>query len=166
MMSRLQQHQQPHKEGLALCHRVTLDSVAHPRVPVRTPTVHWCPTGKAVGGPHQAPQDDHRQTTTRHRQGLEANVLSATSAATHLESYKLCRFCLPDVTLTVKTSHRNFVSCEERGVAGMRSHFGCFLWTRQFFHQVALIALSVQRDFRRWNVVIPCNHISDFFRGS
>ena len=29
MMSRLQQHQQPHKEGLALCHRVILDSVAH-----------------------------------------------------------------------------------------------------------------------------------------
>ena len=29
MMSRLQHHQQPHGEGLALFHRVTLDSVAH-----------------------------------------------------------------------------------------------------------------------------------------
>ena len=61
IVSRLQQHQQPHKEGLALCHRVTLESVAHWCVPARTPTVHRCPKGKAVGGPTQAPRDDHPQ---------------------------------------------------------------------------------------------------------
>ena len=69
MMSRLQQHQQP-QSGLALCPRVILDSVAHWWVPARTPTVHRCSKGKAVGGPTQPPQDNHRQTTTRQRQDL------------------------------------------------------------------------------------------------
>ena len=32
-------------------------------VPARTPTVHRCPTRKAVGGEKQAPRDDSRQTT-------------------------------------------------------------------------------------------------------
>ena len=70
VVSRLQQDQQPHKEGLALRHRVTLDSEAHQFVLARTPTVHLCPTGKAVGGPQPAPRDDHRQTTTRHGDAL------------------------------------------------------------------------------------------------
>ena len=39
--SRLQAHQQPHQEGLALCLRVILDSGA-PVGPGRTPTVHRC----------------------------------------------------------------------------------------------------------------------------
>ena len=48
MMPRLQQ---PHQEGLALCHRVILDSVAHRWVPARTPTVRQPPRRIAVGGP-------------------------------------------------------------------------------------------------------------------
>ena len=62
--SRLQRKQQ----GLALCHRVTLDSVAHPvglgmdthgtAVPLRR---------KAVGGPTATPRDDPRQTTREQR---------------------------------------------------------------------------------------------------
>ena len=43
--SRLQQHQQPHQEGLAQYHRVTLDSVAHQWLPGRISMVHRCPTG-------------------------------------------------------------------------------------------------------------------------
>ena len=40
--------------------------------PGRTPTVHRCPKGKAVGGPQQTTSDNERQTTT----SLETNVLS------------------------------------------------------------------------------------------
>ena len=47
---------------LTLCHRVTLDSAAHWWVPARTPTVHRCPKGKALGGPTQASQ---RRTTDK-----------------------------------------------------------------------------------------------------
>ena len=52
MMSRLQQHQQPHKEGLALCHRVILDFCG-PLVGPGKDT-HGTPEPlrrKAVGGP-------------------------------------------------------------------------------------------------------------------
>ena len=83
MMSRLQQHQQPHKEGSALCHRVTLDSV----VPARTDTVHRCPTGKAVGGPQQAPQRRPPTNDNKTQTSLLTNVLSATGVIIHLESY-------------------------------------------------------------------------------
>ena len=86
-MSRLQQHQQPHKEGLALCHRVTLDFVAHWWVPARTPTVHGCPTGKAVGGPQQAPQRRPPTNNNKTQTSLEPNVFSATGVIIHLESY-------------------------------------------------------------------------------
>ena len=85
-MSRLQQDQ-PHKEGLALRHRVTLDSEAHQWVLARTPTVHRCRTGKAVGGPQPAPRDDHRQTTTRQRQVLSHTCFQG--VVKHLESYNL-----------------------------------------------------------------------------
>ena len=85
IMSRLHQHQQPHQEGLALCHRVTLDSVAHPWVPTRTPTVHRYPKGKALGGPTPAPRNDDRQTTARQRQVSSSNVLSETGVVIHLE---------------------------------------------------------------------------------
>ena len=37
------------RQGLALCHRVTLESVAHWWVPARTPTVHWCPDREGCG---------------------------------------------------------------------------------------------------------------------
>ena len=70
MMSRLQQHQQP-QSGLALCLRVILDSVGKLVGPSNdTHTVHWCPKGKAVGGPTPPPQDDSRKTTTRQRRAL------------------------------------------------------------------------------------------------
>ena len=56
--SRLQQHQQPDKKGLTLCLDASLGMVQ-----ARTPTVHRCPKGNAVGGPKRPPQDNHRQTT-------------------------------------------------------------------------------------------------------
>ena len=40
-----------HNKGLALCLRVTLDSVAHRWVPARTPTVHRCPKREGRGWP-------------------------------------------------------------------------------------------------------------------
>ena len=86
-MSRLQEHQQPHQEGLALCHRVTLDSMAHRWVLARTPTVHRCPTGKAVGGPQPVPRDNSRQTTTRQRQALSPTCDTTPGVIIHLESY-------------------------------------------------------------------------------
>ena len=87
MMSRLQAYQQPHQEGLALCHRVTLDSAAHWGVPARTPTVHRCPKGKALGGPTQASQRRPPTNDNTTRTSLKTNVLSSASADTHLESY-------------------------------------------------------------------------------
>ena len=74
-----------HTEGLALCHRVTLDSVAHRWVPARTPAVHQCPQGKAVGGPTQAPRVDHRQHDTD--KVLRQLCFKETGVDTHLESY-------------------------------------------------------------------------------
>ena len=70
--SRFQRTQQ----GLALCHRVTLDSVAHWWVPARTPTVPRCLYG---GRPWVARQQLHVTTHDKrqqNRQGLETNVLS------------------------------------------------------------------------------------------
>ena len=64
MMSRLQAHRQPHQEGLALCHRVTLDSVAHQWVPKRTQTVHRCPNREGRG----CPATTSTKTTTDKRQ--------------------------------------------------------------------------------------------------
>ena len=67
--------------------------------PGRTPTVHRCPKGKAVGGPQLVP----RQTTDRQTTSLETNVLSASrrqdkravqqpGADSHLESYSPLSF--------------------------------------------------------------------------
>ena len=80
MVSRLQAHQQP-QNLLALCHRVTLDSVAHPRCTVGVPQGHprytGAQTGKAVGGKTQPPRrrpttNDHKTllSATRHRHAL------------------------------------------------------------------------------------------------
>ena len=55
---------------MALCHRVTLDSVAHRWVPARTTTVHRCPTGKAWVARSKSREIDSRQTTARQRQTL------------------------------------------------------------------------------------------------
>ena len=87
MMSRLQ-HQQPHKEGLALCPRVILDSVAHCWVSARTPTVHQCLHG---GRPWVARHKLH-ETTTDKRQHDKDKVLrqmcfQETGVDTHLQSY-------------------------------------------------------------------------------
>ena len=58
------------RTGLALCHRVTLDSVAHWWVPARTPTVHQCLYGReAVGGPRHSSTRHHQQ---RQDQGYHA----------------------------------------------------------------------------------------------
>ena len=57
--------QQPQK-GFALCPDATLGIKAHRWVPARTPTVHRCPSGKAVGGP--TARSTVRQTCTTKRQ--------------------------------------------------------------------------------------------------
>ena len=70
--SRLQRKQQ----GLALCHRVTLDSVAHRWVLARTPTVQRYLYG---GRPWVVRQQLHVTTHDKrqeNREGLETNVLS------------------------------------------------------------------------------------------
>ena len=80
MMSRRQQHQQPHKEGLALWHRVTWSL--------------WHTGGSRQGHPRytsasstrRLPTDDHKTETS-----LGSNVLSATGVVRHLESYKRSR---------------------------------------------------------------------------
>ena len=87
MMSRLQQHQHPLTERLALCHRATLDSVAHRWVPARTPTVHRCQTGKVVGGPTLPPRRRPTTNDNKTQTSLKTNVLSATSVVTHLGTY-------------------------------------------------------------------------------
>ena len=51
-------------KGLALCHRVILDSVTPQRVPAMTPTVHW---GRYDGRPWVAAPRDKTKTTTRPR---------------------------------------------------------------------------------------------------
>ena len=48
----LTKHTQTTTQGLALCGHITLDVAAPRWVPARTPTVHWGPKGKAVGGPN------------------------------------------------------------------------------------------------------------------
>ena len=49
--------------GLALCHRVTLDSVAHWWVTARTPTVHQCHYGRWVA--HNKVHAQHRNDKTK-----------------------------------------------------------------------------------------------------
>ena len=89
MMSRLQSHQQPHQE------RVGALPQSHPGL-CGTPVgpgkdTHATPvpqTGKAVGGQTQPPR--RRPTTNDHKTqaSVKTNVLSATSADTHLETYR------------------------------------------------------------------------------
>ena len=98
------EHQPPHQEGLALCHRVTLDSVVHRWVPARTPTVHRCPTGKAVHSPQPVPRDTSPQTTTRQRQALSQTCDTTTGVITHLESYMVAEQRDDDMADTSKRS--------------------------------------------------------------
>ena len=100
--SRLQQHQQPRHQGLALCHRVTLDSVAHHWVLARTPTVHRCPTGKAVLGG----RDVSRQTT---KTSLESNVSSQTGAVRHFVIIQYQRFDFVEAKREIKRLHDEHV---------------------------------------------------------
>ena len=58
------------RTGLAFCHRVILDSVAHLWVPARTFTVHRCLFGGRAVGPRHAP--------TRHHQNDKTKVYSVT----------------------------------------------------------------------------------------
>ena len=80
-------HQPTHK-GLALCHRVILDSVTHPRVPARTPTVHG---GPYAGRPWVARQQVTTYDTTSKdnttKTGLSQPCFQETSVDTHLETY-------------------------------------------------------------------------------
>ena len=88
MRSRLQAHQQPHQEGLALCHRVALDSVAPRWVPARIPTVHWCPSSEGCGWPattttkttnEKRPQDtDKRQDKRAFRKQVPTDTCNLT----------------------------------------------------------------------------------------
>ena len=74
-----------HTQGLALCHRVTLDSVAHRWVPARTPTVL-----PEQGRPWVAHNRFHDTTTDKRQHDKdrsESTVFSATGAITHLESH-------------------------------------------------------------------------------
>ena len=110
-MSRLQ----PTHNGLALCHRVILDSGAHQWVQGRTPTAHRCPKGKAVGAPTQAPRQDDRQTTTRQQTGLSRTCFQETSADRHLYTYSWnsASICLPtpDQELAFCFTPCLFVTC-------------------------------------------------------
>ena len=75
-----------HTQGLALCHRVILHSVAHRWVQAGHPRCTSDRTVKAVGGPTQAPRHDDRQTTTRQKTGLSQTCFQETSADRHLYS--------------------------------------------------------------------------------
>ena len=86
---------QPTHDGLALCHRVILDSVTPPWVSERTPTVH--------GGPHAGRPWVARQQVTTYdttskgnttKTGLSQTCFQETSVDTHLET---CRFWQFDV---------------------------------------------------------------------
>ena len=87
--------QPAHPQGLALCHRVILDSVTPRGSRQDTPGTRGPLRGKAVVGPTATLRRDNRHTTTRQRQGLKSNVLSVNkfsktqqpSADRHLETY-------------------------------------------------------------------------------
>ena len=55
--------------------------------PARTPMVHRCPRGKAVGGPQQALQRRPPTNDNNTQTSLETNVLSATGVMINLESF-------------------------------------------------------------------------------
>ena len=62
----------PHSDnykGLSLCLDATVGIMTNRWVPARTPTVHRCPQGKAVGGPQHDPQCDKRAQPSSSRQG-------------------------------------------------------------------------------------------------
>ena len=68
--SRHQQHTHT-QQGLALCHRTTLDSVAHWWVPARTPTVYQCTNWEGSGwtdANSTKTTNDNRQQDTDKRQ--------------------------------------------------------------------------------------------------
>ena len=60
---------------LSLCHRITLDSVAHRWVPARTFTVHQCLHGGRPWGPRHSPRDT--TPTTRPRLSRHALVTNS-----------------------------------------------------------------------------------------
>ena len=65
--TRRQETHRPHAQG-SLCHRVTLDSVAHWWVPARTPTAHQC----FHGGRPWVARDTLHATPQRRDQGCHA----------------------------------------------------------------------------------------------
>ena len=69
--------------------------------PGRTPTVHWCPKGKAVGGPQQTTSDERPSdndmplTNVLSGKQVQIDVLSAkTGVDRHLYTYTNCDICL------------------------------------------------------------------------
>ena len=66
---------QQSQKGLAFCFDATLGIKPHRWFPARTPTVHRCPRGKAMGGPQHDPQYDFKiqQRTERRRAGQEVD---------------------------------------------------------------------------------------------
>ena len=74
------------RTGLALCHRVILDSVAHWWVPARTPTVHQCFYG---GRPWVARDTLHTIPPKRKDQGLQRHAL-ITSIGINFRLHNIC----------------------------------------------------------------------------
>ena len=90
-MSRFKE-QQPHKERLALCHRISADFVALPWVPTRTPTEHWCLTKQAVGGLQRGPQ--RRPPTNDNKEALRQTCFQQKGVILHLESCMVAEMTL------------------------------------------------------------------------
>ena len=102
-MSRLQQHQQPHKEGLALCHRVTLDTVAHRWVPAR-----------AVGGPQQGPQ--RQLPTSNNKTDKPWDTCAFSNRCNHtLGIIQTSRFFSTKVMYCLWITYFRNYSCSSRG---------------------------------------------------
>ena len=109
MMSRLQAHQQPHQEGggaLPQSHRGLWDTSGPGKDTHGTPVPE---KGRPWVAHNNLHEDDHRQTTTRHRPVSRQTCFQETSADTHLATYMYqaskgevyCQIVLVEITLTL-----------------------------------------------------------------
>ena len=55
--------------------------------PSRTPTVHRCPKGKAVGGPHETTSDKNDTDKRQDKRAFSETGVDCTDQVLHLESY-------------------------------------------------------------------------------
>ena len=85
--SRLQAHQQPHQEGLALCLRVILDSGAHRWVQAGHPRYTGASTEEGRGWPDLT---STKTTNDNRRQVSRRTCLQRSGVDTHLYSYTNC----------------------------------------------------------------------------